>query len=198
MIHTARRQEGVGNHSWVLPVVIIKDPYHWMVSNCRHAYFLYENDKDHCPNVVDWNNTKEKIPTSFSVPYAKEKRRYSSLVHLWNSWYQEYEQQSALYPVIFIRFEDLLFYSEYVIRELCGCIGGEPPRTLGGFHFLEESAKKVGAHAGANGFLDALLRYGNPDKRLEGWTIRDWEYARDYLDRNLMEKFSYRFPSMSF
>jgi hypothetical protein len=61
--------------------------------------------------------------------------------------------------------------------------------------YLEESAKNYAkVHAGASGFVDAMLRYGNQKKRLEGWTYLDYAYAMDHLDEELMTKFGYKYP----
>ncbi len=44
--------EGVKQDN-VLPVVIIKDPYHWMGSMCRHPYgAMWIHSERHCPNLV--------------------------------------------------------------------------------------------------------------------------------------------------
>lgn len=184
------------DYTWVLPVVIIKDPFHWMVSNCRHEYFLWEHDAIHCPNVTAVDENGLLVPNSFTVPFPKETRQFTSLVHFWNEWYSEYDAQSGLYPLVYIRFEDIVFHTEHVIRSLCDCIGGESPKENDGdFIYLETSAKDYAkVHAGASGFVDAMLRYGNPDKRLEGWTNLDYNYAMDELDGDLMTKFGYKYP----
>ena len=49
-------------------------------------------------------------------------------------------------------------------------------------------------HKGANGLVKALIQYGNPEKRLTGMTNRDLEYASTALNRDLMEKYDYRYP----
>ena len=183
------------NYTWVMPVVIIKDPFHWMVSNCRHEYFLWEHDELHCPNVTAVNERGEVVPNSFEVGFAKETRHYTSLVHFWNEWYREYLAQSKNYALVYIRFEDLVFHTEHVIRSLCDCIGGNPHEDHPDFMYLEESAKNYAkVHAGASGYVDAMLRYGNPKKRLEGWTREDYSYALEKLNGELMETFGYRFP----
>jgi hypothetical protein len=189
------------NHSQVLPVVVIKDPFHWTVSNCRHEYFLWDHDDDHCPRVtLELNDEEAEVgeppkPNSFNIAFPKEKKHYISLIHLWNSWNLEYEQQSTLYPIVYIRFEDLLLHTEHVIGSLCKCMGGDLHDSTN-FYYLEESAKGYSdVHSGANGFLESMIRYGNPVKRLEGWTYNDWKYAMDHVDERLMKKFGYRFPS---
>jgi hypothetical protein len=197
-VHVAMGNAGATwtlNYTWVIPVVVVKDPFHWMVSNCRHEYFLWEHDEDHCPNVTVAGKDGSVVPNSFTVNFAKETRHFTSMVHFWNEWYGEYNAQSELYPLLYIRFEDLVFHTKYVIRSLCDCIGGSPPSGRRDFMYLEESAKNYAkVHAGASGFVDAMLRYGNPKKRLEGWTYLDYAYAMDHLDEELMTKFGYKYP----
>ena len=196
--HLAKGNGGANwslNYTWVMPVVIVKDPFHWMVSNCRHAYFLWEHDDFHCPNVTVMGEDGRVVPNSFVVNFAKETRHLTSLVHFWNEWYGEYNDQSASYPLVYIRFEDLVFHTEFVVRSLCDCIGGTAPSEHPAFVYLEESAKSYAkVHSGASGFVDAMLRYGNPDMRLEGWTAIDYKYAMENLDGELMSKFGYLYP----
>lgn len=166
-----------------------------MVSNCRHEYFLWDHDELHCPNVTAVNEEGDVIPNEFDVDFAKERRHFTSLAHFWSEWYGEYNEQSGEYPLVYIRFEDLVFHTEHVIRSLCDCIGGTPPLDQQDFLYLEESAKNYAkVHAGASGFVDAMMRYGNPHKRLEGWTEADYDYVVDHLDEKLMDKFGYKYP----
>ena len=178
-----------------MPVVIIKDFFHWSVSHCRHEYFLWEHDEMHCPNVTAVTVDGRVVPNSFDVGFAKEKREFTSMVHFWNEWYGEYLDKRGEYPLIYIRFEDLVFHTEYVIRSLCDCIGCEAPDDTTEFVYLVESAKEYAkVHSGLSGFVEAMIRYGNPDKRLEGWTHADFNYARMNLDRRLMQTFGYEYP----
>ncbi|KAL7536039.1 hypothetical protein ACHAXR_006879 [Thalassiosira sp. AJA248-18] len=182
--------EGV-NQTAVFPLVIIKDPYHWTASQCRHKYYTnWDHDSDHCPNIVSW---KTGMPTSVSVKYALGRVPYKTLLDQWNIWYNEYEQQSLEYPLAVLRFEDILFHAEEVVTKLCNCVEGR--RRKGGFKYPEESAKDAQAgHVGSNGLMNALIRYGDPGKRLEGWTKKDWEYAQNDLDWDLMDKYGYSRP----
>ena len=78
-------------------------------------------------------------------------------------------------------------------RTLCDCVGGVFREK---FRYIEGSAKENGMpiHKGANGLVKALIQYGNPQKRLTGMTDRDLEYATTALNRDLMEKYDYRYP----
>ena len=178
----------------VFPLVLIKDFYHWTNSQCRHRYYsIWEHDADHCPNLISWRHGNA---TRVTVKYAKGKVRYaSSFVGQWNEWYGEYEQQTSEFPLAILRFEDLLFYPEETCDALCTCVGGRRRRGNGGrFRYTEDSAKHGKQHEGANGLVSALVRYGDPNLRLEGWTKADWEFARDNLDGGLMERYGYNPP----
>ena len=53
------------NQTASFPLVIIKDPYHWHGSQCRHKYSTnWEHDQDHCPNIISW---KSGEPVKVSV-----------------------------------------------------------------------------------------------------------------------------------
>lgn len=162
----------------------------WSVSQCRHRYFtIWEHDEAHCPAIVDW---KTGSPNDVFVKYALTHKMYDTLVEMWQEWYTEYEEQSTIFPLAYLRFEDILFHAEHVVDTVCKCVGGR--RRRGPFKYLEASAKQKGTHEGANGLVSAIIRYGNPGKRLEGWTKGDWEYAKDHLDQSLMKKYGYSFP----
>jgi hypothetical protein len=180
------------NQSAVFPVVIIKDPYHWSISQCRHLYFTYwEHDKGNCPNIM---NVWDKEPTDVTVKYARTIGKYETLIGLWNDWYSEYEVQADSFPLAYVRFEDLLFHAEHVVNSVCSCVGGHRTNR-GKFKYLEESAKgKNGTHAGANGLVSAILRYGNPRLRLEGWTKEDYSYTEEHLEHDLMKRYGYTRP----
>lgn len=184
---------GVGvKQEAVFPLVIIKDPYHWSISQCRHQYFtLWEHDHDNCPNI--WNVWDEQ-PTDVTVKYATTIGKYDTLLGLWNDWYNEYEDQKNEYPLAYVRFEDILFHAEHVVNEVCSCVGGFITNK-GKFNFKEDSAKPdKGTHKGANGLVSSILRYGNPRLRLEGWTKMDYDYAQEHLDKDLMRKYGYSTP----
>ena len=177
------------NQTPVFPLVIIKDPYHWVGSACRHKYNTnWEHDKDHCPNIVNWKSGK---PTRVSVKYALGRVSYPTLIDQWNEWYNDYDQST--FPFAMLRFEDILFHAEEVVNKLCQCVEGR--RRRGGFQYPEDSAKNATGHEGSSGLVSALLRYGDARKRMEGWTKEDWEYARDTLDGGLMSKYGYSQPA---
>ena len=175
------------------PVVLIKDPYTWMGSQCRHKYATFwGHDDEHCPNLVRWKITDAMVPSEVRVKFALEMKLFDSLLDIWNKWYQEWEAMT--FPHITTRFEDLLFHGEEVTRKACECVGGV---FADEFQYVEDSAKKaVGVHKGANGLVMAMLHYGDPKKRLTGYTDRDQIYADKYVDHELMKKYHYPKPPL--
>ena len=176
-----------------MPVVLIKDPYTWMGSQCRHKYTTFwGHDDKHCPNLIRWKVTDKDEPSIVRVKFALQMKMYESLLDMWNKWYEEWEEQ--LFPHLTTRFEDLLFHGEEVTRMACDCVGGEFTKE---FEYVEDSAKpERGVHKGANGLVKAMLQYGNPNKRLEGFTVRDRIYASKTVDTNLMKRYGYPAPNL--
>lgn len=151
---------------------------------CQSPYTLKWNiSHEHCPNLInninDLNNTKKSIHVSLRWGRSFI-RTWSSLVHLWSSWYREYyeagnimnynnvnskddnnndgmkttstnnkknmkymnyfdkstptrttlkevadDQNSQIIPRLMIRFEDMLFYPEFVVNEIRRCVGAK-------------------------------------------------------------------------
>ena len=182
------------NHTAFFPVTMIKDPYTWMGSQCRHHYTCqWNHGPDNCPNLVKKNVLDKLEPEKVGVKFAKVYIHYNSLLDLWNKYYQDWEVQT--FPHLTTRFEDLLFHGEEVTRTVCDCVGGVFREK---FRYIEGSAKENGMpiHKGANGLVKALIQYGNPEKRLTGMTDRDLEYATTALNRDLMEKYDYSYPPL--
>lgn len=176
-----------------MPVVLIKDPYHWMGSQCRHKYTTFwGHDEQHCPNLIRWRVTERDEPSEVRVKFALNMETYESLLDMWNTWNSEWEEQT--FPALHTRFEDLLFHGEEVVRTACECVGGVFTKR---FQYVEESAKRtVGVHKGANGLVKAMLQYGDPNKRLNGFTDRDRWYASKNVRTELMEKYNYVPPPL--
>jgi len=172
-----------------MPVVLIKDPYSWMGSQCRHKYTTFwGHDEQHCPNLIRWRVTDHDEPAEVLVKFALEMKRYESLLDMWNQWYMEWEEQT--FPALHTRFEDLLFHGEEVVKTACECVGGV---FTDNFEYVEDSAKpnSFGIHKGSNGLVKAMLQYGDPSKRLTGFTERDMKYASKAMNVELMEHYGY-------
>ena len=155
---------------------------------CRHEYLLkWDHDEQHCPNIIDNTIQDRYVPNPVTSKYAMSDERYESLVDVWNTWYNEWEEQS--FPMIQTRFEDLVFHGEEVLKTACECVGGV---FTDDFVFIERNAKEdLPSNAGANGLIKTLIQYGNSKNRLAGFTEREVQYTSEKLDHGLMTKFGY-------
>jgi len=204
----------------VLPVVIIKHPFSWMSSMCRHPYQLKwaHNNKHHCPNLIPnhhdlniKNNLDPTIPIPINVKLATnnhydswhETRRYDSLTEMWNEWYGQYYSDPL--PRLIIRFEDLLFHTESVITQVCKCAGGELKKDVGPIHLQEQPVKTGSGHKsysrsdrGVSGLITVLGEYGRPfNVKDSTMTMDDVEYANDSLRNDLVSNFGYKLPKVN-
>lgn len=137
-----------------------------------------------------------------AVKYSNFTRHHLSLVHFYNEWYQEYLDLQD-YPHLLIRMEDLLFFPDEVVPQICACAGGELTlnnANITSIRLVVESAKakhstKFMAEGEEHtGYLDALIKYGTTATRYKGMTQQDLQYAGRYLDRHIMDLFQYGYP----
>jgi len=181
--------EGV-EQTHVLPVVTIKDPFHWMGSMCRHPYAAdWPHGDKLCPHLLYEKSGK---PVPVKVPFRSNKvSHYESLVGLWNDWYGDYLAIHD-FPRLIIRFEDLLFHLDEVMTQVCQYGGGTLINQENGMSLNQGSAKP--GHHGSNGLLDAMLRYGHDDNRIDNMSTDELKYANDILRKDLIELFGYNNP----
>jgi hypothetical protein len=186
----------------VLPVAIIKDPFHWMGSMCRHSYSAnWYHDPQHCPNLVPNERdigkrgitmANKSVPVNIAFK-GDQLEHYDSLLHLWNDWYGNYLDVQEV-PRLIIRFEDLLFHLEEIVTEICHCVGGTVINSKKGIHLQSGAAKKGEFHSGSNGLLSAISRYGSKKHRLDTMTEDDIQYANKNVGSELMKTFHYNYP----
>ena len=196
--HMAKMGSQNVNQTSFFPAVVIKDPYTWMDSMCRHPYEAYwMGKKDHCPNLVPTTESevmelKGEKTYKVWVRYNPDPRYYDSMAHLWSEWYQDWID--AEFPRLMIRFEDLIFHTESVVEQVCSCAGGKAYE--GPFKYIQDSAKgdKQSVHKGGNGLVKSIQKYGYPANRVKSFQSEDLEYAKDNLSRDVMEMFHYRTP----
>ena len=151
--HKAAEAGDLKHQEYVLPAVVIKDPYTWMTSMCRHSYNAnWIHVSDHCPNLIANEDDVKKFSKIMSVGdivpvnvrYNNENiTHHKSLANLWNDYYLEWYIE-AKFPRLIVRFEDLLFRAEHVIGKVCYCAGG---KIKDSFEYLAETAKKGDVHA---------------------------------------------------
>jgi len=90
------------NKTNVLPTILIRDPYTWAQSMCKHPYAAqWEHTKDHCPNLVVVDDDGQSS-VQVSIGYPGQKATWDSLVHLWSDWYNQY--LTADYPKLLVRY----------------------------------------------------------------------------------------------
>jgi len=172
----------------IMPMVTIRDPLIWLKSMCRHKYTAHWEgfkETDHCPNFL-------RRDLKMKVKYDKIFRKYESVLHLWNDYYNEYLGTNI--PFLLVRFEDLVFHAEETTRKVCECGGGTIFTKK--FKYIVNSAKKGatahGKMSDRTGYVDALVKYGHIDKRYKDWdSAEDLKYVRDHIDANLMERMRY-------
>ena len=184
------------NQTEFFPFMMIKDPFSWMNSQCRHDYgvtfWASEYDKEHCPNLIRANvlDRDETAP----VKLFESGLTQDSLLDVYNFWYGQWEaERTKNFPHLTIRYEDLLFHGEEVSRIACECVGGN---FVTDFNFESQSAKESSdGHEGSSDLIKALIQYGDPAKRLNGFTDRDIKYARtNVATAKLMEEYGYNYP----
>mmetsp|Transcript_4543 Transcript_4543/g.5795 ORF Transcript_4543/g.5795 Transcript_4543/m.5795 type:complete len:396 (+) Transcript_4543:38-1225(+) len=181
----------------ILPIISMKDPFYWFSSMCRNRYSAkWGTSENFCPNLVPSVNTPDEnlspevdvypgTPRTYGHPDIESfHMKYDSLVHYWNQFYKGY--LNAPFPRLILRYEDVLFHTEEVVSQVCECAGGTM-NTEFEYVYSPRTTKK-------HGFLEAVIKYGRSDTRLEGLTGADIEFARKSLDLELMEKFRYHVP----
>jgi hypothetical protein len=174
---------------------------------CRHEYAAHwHHDPDrHCPNLIpdeqdlisDFGKfIKEGESVKVHVKYNSFWRHHDSLVAMWNDWYREYWNNKSFSNII-VRYEDLIFHPRAVTEAVCRCAGGSLKKD-GHFEFVVNSAKKGPTAHGPmelrTGFIKAIIKYGKATHRHDKYTEQDLEYAKTYLDKDMMEFFRYKHP----
>ena len=204
-INSIKTPEERAAYEDVLPVVAVRDPYFWMQSMCRQNYNArFDHDSNHCPNLIPYPEDIKAHPRFAKKQYIPVTVKYdhdlaikhTSLAHFWNDWYSYYadiHHQNITYPRLMVRMEDLLFHSDVVIPQICDCAGFE--------HHSKENIRHQAATSNRNhgveltgfmtGLIRALIKYGNPRNRLNGYAPNQVQAAKTILDPALMQFFGY-------
>jgi hypothetical protein len=192
--HVAPGMEKVDQRD-VLPIIITRDPYHWLQSMCKSPYAAHwKKTKDHCPNLVptpdDLKRFQKELKESnntfpVTVVFSKDQiMSWPSLAHLYSAWYQQYV--NADYPHIIVRFEDMLWQAEYVLQQIATCLGTVVNTPLA---YQTKSAK---AHGSGTDYLKAIFKSGNRTLRERNLTDDDKEYAALHFDHDLLQLLNYQ------
>ena len=194
----------------VLPVITIRHPYRWMRSMCKNPYTTRWSHDHQCPNLLQTHNKDYDDWNPVTVKYGAATESYQSLAHLWNDWYNDYyyyrptdHNNTASYPRIMIRMEDLIFHTQSTIRQVCHCAGGRlysdnddnnSPSTSQ-FQYITDSAKADSpGHDTSTGLAEAWIKYSRPLGPMAGMVANDYHAAVRALDSQLMLQFGYQHP----
>ena len=171
---------------YVLPIVVVKDPYFWMQSMCKSSYEARWATRLSCPELILQRNNGG-IPVSIVMDQTHDTvtEHYDSLPGFWSTWYRYYLEDDR--PRIFVRYEDLLFHAKSVLEQIVDCIGVDMPENV---QYFTDKAKK---HGNSRGFVDAIQRYGSPQARLEHLNAPNIELTRKSLDDELMRLLHYSY-----
>ena len=171
---------------------------------CRQSYSAsWRRVNEHCPNLVlnevDYKHNIMGDPATGRVKVrvvykATNITDHDTIIGLWNDWYGDYVAIKD-FPRIIVRYEDILFHTTEVVHEICKCAGGTLTKTEPVSLMVDSAKGSDGAHAGSNGLLSAILRYGNPTARIEGMTKDDLDFAGSHLRKDLMSIFQYQYAS---
>lgn len=208
--HNYKARRKVVNNEHILPIIVVKDPYHWFHSMCRNHYIVrwpgWNKNVKHCPllvpNAADYENDElaKVLPRDGKAApikiFRKEEKieKYDSFVHYWNEWNGAY-LKATNYPRLIIRYEDLLVHLEETITQICKCAGGEI--IVDKIQHLKDTAKP--GHQHQQGLAGSIMRYLRDEKRTHPggemyMTFDDLEYAKNRLDPDLMKSFHYTHP----
>lgn len=212
----------------ILPVITVAHPYHWMSNMCRQPFTANwnvppaarrlgdpskaasEQELKPCPYVV---RGKHHHPVPVTVRYGNDETvQYESMAHLWNKWNREYYDTRA-YPRLMVRYEDLLFHPEQVVKEICSCVGGDyyhldhepteeelnqpdakrimmadPRNTV--FHYTVAAAENVEETGEIVSLIDAWKRYGKTPSLNS--SSDDQMFIQRILDKDMMHAFCYK------
>lgn len=162
---------------------------HLSVSMCESPYTLeWDQSETHCPTLIENNKT---VPVK--IRWDKNiVRSWPSLIHVWTSFYREYYESDM--PRLFVRYEDVLFHTEYVVNRIRECVGAEFKSET--FQHLMAPAKThpyFAKYKPPSGSLSAMIKYGSDNgKRVGSMNAQDRDFVKANLDVAFMKLFQYR------
>lgn len=207
LFHIAKNQEA-RNQSATLPVVAVRHPYTWLYALCKSPYSLaWMHQQEFCDRSLNLQvpvqanfgalrlrPTKNgSTATTTATPRSGRNMTYESLIHVWREWNLEYFQQVE-FPMLMVRFEDLVFRPKQVIEQVCHCAGGKVKERP--FWYLTDSANLGPGHGmQRSDLVSAVIRYGQPlDLYRRMYSPSDWTVIRKVLeeDQGLTKALGYK------
>merc|ERR1712048_36239 len=161
----------------VLPVMVVKDPLQWFQSTCRHQYFSFRRQGRKCPGPLA--NTGGN----------HEGEEFKSLPHLWSDFIMEY--MDAKFPLLVVRYEDLLYDPVSLIGAICTCLGGKANEGKK-FNILESAAKWGAGHGDYGNNRSQVGRYEKEAVRLRReLDAEDRRFLQKAIDERILDYFHY-------
>lgn len=183
----------------VVPIIMVRDPFTWITSMCRSPYGAKwkhgscanqsilgisqseANSESTTKNAEPvttkfWFGKQSSMPVRFSVTYP-------SLVHLWNTFLNQYLQTMS-HPVIIIRLEDIILHGDKVLVSLEECFWGR--RLTTEYDPIHSSSKSHGSGSAYATVLKSVLQGAVPRIHAD-----DSLYLRTNLDPRLMKLLHY-------
>ncbi len=103
-----------------------------------------------------------------------------------------YARLSRRLPVVFLRYDELLFDTENVIRGLCRRAFGQSIDKSWDFDYCEKPAKGYAkGYDNSRGRADAMKYYGNEKNKCEGYSKEDIEFLNEAILPSLLSRFGY-------
>lgn len=143
---------------------------------------------DRCPNLIPTVQERElyRNLTTFEVEVEVVHgyvEHYESLASMWSEWLRVH--LDAPWPRLMIRFEDTIFHAEAVMKVISECVGIQMSKSFKYDLNVSKPSKK------ANGFVSAMIKYGQERGRFQRLTDDEREYLQVALDPEIMNIFRY-------
>ncbi|ETO13823.1 hypothetical protein RFI_23544 [Reticulomyxa filosa] len=185
----------------ILGIVIIKDPLTWIKSVCKAPYYIRFTNIRWFVNECPANVNRSKLLWHAIA--------YPSLAHLWSQWlvllyihthtnihifcinvhmymYSAYFEKviSDKFSFVMIRFEDLLFQPNSILKLFCDHCVRAKLRLPKHRRVAEKSTK---SHGDSRNRSQALDTYGNTNYRVSQFSTADLIYLKLHLNQSLLD-----------
>ena len=182
-------------YSKVLSVVLIKHPLAWFRSYCKTWYGLE-------PYNITWFN--EDCPSNIHLSkiwwnHPPISKNYSSIVHVYNDWYEHYLTAEILdnYKFIIVRYEDILFHTKLLTKDLCLCLKlrSHNKKTMEKWDNVDDIkiySRAAKLHGKSSNLEEARQKYSNFEYIYEKYTKYDIQYIDKHINHDILHIFDYK------
>jgi hypothetical protein len=192
---------------------------------CGSPYSLqWQRNRSHCPNLVEEHllifPSASRLGTKGSqvrITWGRAgifARTWASLVEMYNEWYMEYVENKIGVSRLVVRFEDLLFHTEYVVNEIRKCVGATwihianvtENDTFEAKPLFQYAALPAKTHPyfakykPPSSLISAMIKNGQDPsgkQRVGNMSPDDVEYAVSQFNEDLLRMFHYQIDPFS-